>query len=209
MEPYNDIAATIYKLKSNNDWLRQRQGLALPALPPTTPEAHRYFFSNIQKFSTLAANSGKGRIDYESFAKEWNRSADGKTRFYITTEVLATYGRTWEKTNNTRASKELISEQLEHIHQSQKIFAAPQASFPTFLTGSSTAVHPQQGVIDLDQVQRIPTSLSVELSISRPSVSSSNIMANATCTSVAGNTRDSPEAAIPGSDQDAIDKPLM
>ena len=39
MEPYNEDAAVKYnKLSSNENWLRKRQGLALPALPPTTPE---------------------------------------------------------------------------------------------------------------------------------------------------------------------------
>ena len=72
MEPYSDTAAATYKLKSNDDWLRCQQGLALPALPPPTPEAHQYFFTKIQEFSILASNSGKGRIDYQLFAQEWN-----------------------------------------------------------------------------------------------------------------------------------------
>ena len=209
MEPYSDTAATTYKLKSNDDWLRRRQGLALPALPPTTPEACQYFFSKIQEFSTLASNSGKGRIDYQLFAQEWNQSADGRTWFYITTDVLSAYAKTWEKTNNVKASKELISDKLDQIHQSRDIFAAPQSPFPNFLTGSSTAVHPQQGVIDLDQTQPIPPSISTMLSISHPSISLLENMNNAVTTSFGNTSRNSPQAAVPDCSQDTMNKLLV
>jgi hypothetical protein len=106
MEPYSTHAAATYKLHSNDDWLRRRQGLALPALPPTTTEARQYFFTKIREFSTLASDAGKSKIEYGKFAQEWNRSADGITRFYITTEVLSAYAKTWEKINNIWASKE-------------------------------------------------------------------------------------------------------
>ena len=169
MEPYSEHAATTYKLKPNNDWLICQQGLALPAIPPTTPEARQYFFSKICDFTTLANTSGKKGIDYESFAQEWNQSADGKAHFYITTEVLAAYAKTWEKTNNVQASKELISGKMVSIYRSREIFAAPQTPFLAFLTGSSNSVHPRFGVVELDQTRSIPPSLSVELAISRPS----------------------------------------
>jgi hypothetical protein len=170
MEPYNEHAAITYKLSSNDDWLRRRQGLALPALPPTTSEARQYFFSTIRTFTTLASTTGKQKIDYELFAQEWNRSADGTTRFYITTEVLRAYAKTWEKTNNVRASEELISDKLEGIQRSKEIFAAPHSEFPPYLIGSAHLVHPRQGVIDLDQVQNVPSSLSTQLAISRPAL---------------------------------------
>jgi hypothetical protein len=171
MESYSEHAATTYKLSSNNDWLRQRQALALPVLPPTTSEARQYFFSSIRKFSSYIDTTHKGNINYEAFAQEWNRSADGTTHFYITTEVLRAYAKIWEKINNIQASKELISDKLELIRQSGEIFAASHSAFPQFLTGSSHFIHPSQGVIDLDQVQSIPPSLSTELAISRPSMS--------------------------------------
>jgi len=170
MEPYDEYAASTYKLGSNDDWLRCCQNLALPTLPPTTPEARQYFFSRIQEFTTLANVSGKGRVDYASFAKEWNRSADGKTCFYITTKVLSAYAKTWEKVNNIQASKELIASGMESIHQSRDIFAAPQSAFPTYLTGSSAAIHPHQGVLGLDQASLIPPSLNTEMSLSHPSL---------------------------------------
>jgi hypothetical protein len=47
MEPYSDAAAQLFKLNSSDDWLQKWQGLALPALPPTTLEACRYFVSKI------------------------------------------------------------------------------------------------------------------------------------------------------------------
>ncbi|KAG6825607.1 hypothetical protein H0H87_009081 [Tephrocybe sp. NHM501043] len=85
----------------------------MPVLPPTTPEARKYFFSQAPRFAAIASSQGKMKIDYEAFAQEWNRSADGKERFYITTEVLAGYAKTWEKVNNIRASQELIADKLD------------------------------------------------------------------------------------------------
>jgi hypothetical protein len=85
MEPYNEDAAVKYnKINSNEDWLRKRQGLALPALPPTTPEARKYFFYKVRHFAALASENGLGKINYEAFAQEWNQSADGVVRFYVT-----------------------------------------------------------------------------------------------------------------------------
>jgi hypothetical protein len=160
MAPFSNNAAETYKLKANDDWLRRRQGLALPVLPPTTPEARQYFFSKIRELSRA------GKINFQNFASQWNESADGKTRFYVTTEILAAYSKTWEKANNARASKELIFDKLQIIQQSQKIFAAPEVPFPTFLTAPSSATNPREGVLDLHAVDSIPQSLSVEPSIS-------------------------------------------
>ena len=55
MEPYGAAASAQYPLNSADDWLRKRQGLALPVLPPTTPEARKYFFSKIREFSEAAS----------------------------------------------------------------------------------------------------------------------------------------------------------
>jgi hypothetical protein len=170
MEPFSEKATETYKLKPNDDWLRRRQGLALPALPPTTSEARQYFFSKIRDFARLSSSSGRKSIDYEKFAQEWNESADGKARFYITTEVLSAYAKTWEKTSNIHASKELISDKINLIQQSAEVFAASDTAFPVFLTGASSSTHPCEGVVDLDQIQSIPPSLSTELAISRPSI---------------------------------------
>ena len=74
--------------------------------------------------------------------------------------------------NNIKASKELISDKLEIIQKSHEIFAAPHSAFPTFLIGSSSSAHPRQGVIDLDEGQSIPLSLSTELAISHPPIPS-------------------------------------
>jgi len=59
--------------------------------------------------------SQESQIDYEKFACEWNSSADGKDRFYVTTEVLTAYAKTWEKNSNIRASQDLISNQLDMV----------------------------------------------------------------------------------------------
>jgi hypothetical protein len=165
MEPYSEQSTILFKLNSSDDWLRKRQGLA-PAIPPTTLEAHHYFFNKIQFFTTLASSNGKGKIDFEAFAQEWNQSADGKDRFYITTEVLCAYAKSWEKTNNIHASQELISNKINMIEKTGKIFAAPHQPFPTFLTAVPTSIQPSQGVTDLENF--VPSSLSIDIAPSRP-----------------------------------------
>ncbi|KAG6825372.1 hypothetical protein H0H92_003927, partial [Tricholoma furcatifolium] len=173
MEPYSKEAASKFnKLNANDDWLRRRQGLALPALPPTTLEARKYFFSKIAEFAARASADGKTRIDWVAFAVEWNHSADGVTRFYITAEVLAAYAKTWEKANNIRATQELISDQLDDLSKTRSIFAAPHIPMPSFLTSSPVSVQPSQGVIDIipDDHAAIPASLTIQLPLSHPSV---------------------------------------
>lgn len=173
MEPYNEDAAVKYnKLSSNENWLRKRQGLALPALPPTTPEARKYFFFKIRHFAALASENGHGKINFEAFAQEWNQSADGIVRFYVTAEVLSAYAKSWEKTSNIHASQELIKGKIDGIQQTRNVFAATLQPFPTFLTATPVSVHPCQGVIDVMEVPsaNIPASISTELAISHPVV---------------------------------------
>ncbi|KAK7001165.1 hypothetical protein R3P38DRAFT_2559415, partial [Favolaschia claudopus] len=108
--PYN--LNFILKVHANNDWLRRRQG-ALPIVPPTTAEARKYYFVNVSDFVLEASASGKRRINYDSFACRSNGTADGKTRFYTTADLLTTFAKSWEKTNNARDSQELISAQVD------------------------------------------------------------------------------------------------
>ena len=179
MEPYSDEAEARYKLSSGDSWLRKWQGLALPVLPPTTPEARKFFFSKIREFAAIASESGKSKINFEAFAREWNQSANGKGRFYVTTEVLSAYSKTWEKSTNIRASQELISDKLEVIQQSANIFAAKSLPFPTYLTGIPTSTHPREGVIEIESSENpqtfetpVPHSLSIDLALSRPQLPS-------------------------------------
>ena len=165
-----EVASSFPRLNANDHWLRKRQGLALPVLPPTTQEARRFFFSKIQEYADVATSHGKSKINFESFAQEWNRSADGKERFYVTTEVLSAYAKTWEKTSNIRASQEIISDQLKVIKKSRTIFGAESKEFPSFLTSTPAASHPSQGVIELDPGQPVPMSISTELALSHPSI---------------------------------------
>jgi hypothetical protein len=168
MEPYSNQAAVLFKLNSSDDWLQKRQGLALPALPPTTLEARRYFFSKMPVFASLASSNGKGKIDYEAFAQEWNWSANGKDRFYITMDVLAAYAKSWEKTSNIRASQELVSDKMKTIQKTSEIFAALHQPFPSFLTAVPTSVQPSQGIVDLEGF--VPPSLSIDLPQSLPCI---------------------------------------
>ncbi|KAG6888414.1 hypothetical protein C0992_008530 [Termitomyces sp. T32_za158] len=122
MEPYSEHAATVFcKLSASDDWLHRCQGLALPVLPPTTLPAQQYFFSQICDFAAADSADGKKHIDWEAFACQWNQTADGKDRVYITAEVLAAYGKTWDKANNIRASQELISGELDDIQRTKEV----------------------------------------------------------------------------------------
>ncbi|KAG6818630.1 hypothetical protein H0H93_003334 [Arthromyces matolae] len=174
MESYSEAVIAKYnlnkKLNTSDDWLRRRQGLALPALPPTTLEARKYFFSKVPSFTDRATAEGKSRIDWVAFAVEWNRTADGEERVYITADVLAAYAKTWENSNNIRASQELISKKLEGIQKSTEIMAAPCIPFPSFMTTNPVSIQPSQGLNELspDPVDQsaAPPSLTVALSVS-------------------------------------------
>ncbi|KAJ6558917.1 hypothetical protein B0H10DRAFT_1967203 [Mycena sp. CBHHK59/15] len=156
MEPYDENNAKKFKLNSNNDWLRRRQGLALPILPPTTPEGRKYFFSKIGDFA-------------------WNGMADGKTRFYVTADVLAAYSKSWDKTNNSRASQELIEAKMDLVRQTGKIFQSSNAPFPASLIGVASTSQPQRGVIETSPDDpSLPSSISVELVVSRPRITPSH-----------------------------------
>ncbi|KAF5379066.1 hypothetical protein D9615_005940 [Tricholomella constricta] len=152
---------------SSDHWLRQRQGLALPALPPTTPEARKYFFSQVRHFAALASANGKSRINYELFAREWNQTADGKSRFYVTTDVLMAYAKTWDKSTNIRASKELITNKISVIDKTRNVFAAPDIPFPSFITTTATSTQPSQGVLDIDPTGDEPVSASLTVSLAQ------------------------------------------
>ena len=171
MKPFSSDAVTAYagKINSSDDWLRRRQGVALPVLPPTTPEARQYFFTQIRHFAAIASENGKGKINFERFAFEWNQSADGKNRVYVMTEVLSAYARTWEKASNARASQEIISDQIQEVQQSYEIFAAANNAFPDLITDMGDLLAPNQGVLDMQELPaaQIPASVSIEPTISR------------------------------------------
>ena len=180
MEPYSKEVETRYKLSLGDSWLRKRQGLALPVLPPTTPEAWKlFFFSQIREFAAITSESGKSKINFEAFAQEWNQSANGEDRFYVTTKVLSAYSKTWEKCTNIRASQELISDQLEVAQKMANVFTAEAHPFPTYLTGIPTSTHPREGVVEFESSENpqisatpVPDSLSIDLALSRPQLPS-------------------------------------
>ena len=74
-----------------------KEGLALPGITPTTSKAHQYFFVKIHEYDAAANASGHEKPDYEAFAREQNQSANRKNRYYVTTEVLSAYAKTWNK----------------------------------------------------------------------------------------------------------------
>ena len=119
----------------------------------------------------LASSQGKGKVDYEAFAREWNRSADGKHRYYITTELLAAYSKSWEKNSNIRASQEMIVDKLQMVSHSTQVFSAPTRPFPSYLTASPHSTQPSQGVFEIGDALDLPASISTNLALSRPSLS--------------------------------------
>ena len=180
MEPYGTTATAQYPLNLADDWLRKRQGLALPVLPPTTPEARKYFFSKIQEFSEAASANNKKTVNFEAFAQEWNRTADGEERFYVTVEVLSSYAKSWEKMSNVHASQELISQQMKTLVHSSEIFAATEEEFPNFLTSNPTQIQPSRGVIELHDSTRIPESLSTAPALSCAPIPEMQLLGNPT-----------------------------
>ena len=162
MELYSVAATEQYLLNRSDDWLWKRQGLALPVLPPTIAEACKYFFSKIHEFSVAASTDGKRKVNFESFVKEWNCTADGKEQFYVTVEILSAYAKSWEKLSNIRALQELIVDQMQSIAMLKKIFLAEEQPFPAFMTSDPVQMQPSWGVLDL-QDYTIPSSLSVSL----------------------------------------------
>ncbi|KAK7002121.1 hypothetical protein R3P38DRAFT_3215931 [Favolaschia claudopus] len=174
MAPYDENAVERFKLNGNNDWLRRRQGVALPIVPPTTPEARKYYFANVGDFVVEASVSGKRKISHENFANRWNSTADGKTRFYVSADLLASFAKSWEKTNNARASQELISAKVDLARQTRQLFQeTSNLPFPSSLLGTATASHPQEGVIEFEpENPSLPDSISTELAISRPQIPS-------------------------------------
>jgi hypothetical protein len=144
MDAYSLEAARTYPLNQSDDWLRRRQGLALPVLPPTTFAARTFFFDRIRHFADEASSNGKQKIDFEKFAQEWNQTANGKDRFYVTVEVLSSYAKSWEKITNIRASEEMIAEQIMKIRESRQVFSAPNTTFPSYLMANATQMHPSK-----------------------------------------------------------------
>ncbi|KAJ2916235.1 hypothetical protein MD484_g4176, partial [Candolleomyces efflorescens] len=153
MEPHSkETCGNFPRLNASDDWLRSRQGLALPVVPPTTLSARKYFFTKLHSFSETAIASGKKKVDFEAFSREWNRTADGMERFYITPEVLSAYAKSWEKVSNIRASQELLNEQMVTSRLSTQILAAETQPFPPHLTASPVQPVPLDGLLDLNDL---------------------------------------------------------
>ncbi|KAK6988757.1 hypothetical protein R3P38DRAFT_2476908, partial [Favolaschia claudopus] len=121
-------------------------------------------------FVLEASASGKRKISNECFENRWNSTADGRTQFFITADILAAFAKSREKTNNARASQELISAKVDMARQTRQLFQDNNnLPFPSSLLGTATSSHPQEGVLEFDpQDPSLPTSISTELAISRP-----------------------------------------
>ncbi|KAJ7278111.1 hypothetical protein C8J57DRAFT_1221969 [Mycena rebaudengoi] len=113
---------------------------------------------------------GKRRINYNNFVKEWNHSAYGKTRYYVTLDVLTAYRKSWDKTNNARASQELITAQVDLVQQTGELFRAPTLPFLDSLKGVASAAQPTRGILDLMDSPIVPHSVDIELVGSHPLV---------------------------------------
>ncbi|KAJ7571933.1 hypothetical protein C8J56DRAFT_907139 [Mycena floridula] len=112
-----------------------------------------------------ASEEGKRGIDLQAFAKHWNESANGKDQFCATTEVLAIYAKSWEKSSNVHASEELIVPQLNTIIQeARRAFSAPNQPFP-YMTDHPINLQPSHGVLDLFE-SNVPPESSISMDIS-------------------------------------------
>jgi hypothetical protein len=147
MQPFNEQAAATFKISASNDWHWHWQGLALPALPPTTPEAWQYLKKRFIR-----------TLHQQQLMKSWNwirklllrigtSPPMGKNCFYITTEVLAPYAKTWKKIMSLCASWEMFQDKIDLIKQSHQIIAASGQQFPTFLTGNASEIQPLQSFV--------------------------------------------------------------
>ena len=103
----------------------------------------------IRKYAESASTHGRQSIDFEAFARDWNQTADGKDRFYVTAEVLSSYLKAWEKSSNIHATEGVMSAQLDKLHSSAHIFAASDQPFPAFLTSKPHQLQPSRGVVNL------------------------------------------------------------
>src|SRR5882762_3981684 len=106
-------------------------------------------------YTASATADGKLKLDYKTFAQDWNQSANGQDHFYVTTEVFASYAKTWEKVTNICASQEMISKDKILVEQCCQIFAVSEQQFPTFLTGNVSEMQPLQGLIKMDPEQHL------------------------------------------------------
>lgn len=171
MDSFNENSPLV--LNASDDWLRRRQGLALPVIPPTTPEARHFFFSEIAKYEN------KKQINFVAFSQDWNQLADGKSCFYITPEALIAYAKTWEKNTNIKALTDLISDALDVISQTLQVFAAANKPFPKYLTALPLSDQPQEGLLeditDTVESSTIPASISTSLAVLRPAINQSSI----------------------------------
>ncbi|KZT31662.1 hypothetical protein SISSUDRAFT_1038282, partial [Sistotremastrum suecicum HHB10207 ss-3] len=104
------------------------------------------FLYAIQDYVRDAANDQHHQVNYLQFARDWNTTADGSDRFYVTAEILAGYGKSWGKSNNIAASQEIMAAELKATARTQTAFQAENSQFPVFLQGHPTAPQPQQGV---------------------------------------------------------------
>ncbi|KAF8222870.1 hypothetical protein L208DRAFT_1412732 [Tricholoma matsutake] len=55
---------------------------------------------------------------------------------------------------------------MNMIEKTSKIFATPHQPFPAFLTSVPSSIQPSRGVMDLEEY--VPSSLSIDASLSRP-----------------------------------------
>ncbi|KAJ7825530.1 hypothetical protein B0H13DRAFT_1918616 [Mycena leptocephala] len=105
MASYSDEAASKFELNSSEDWLRQRQGVGLPILPPTTLDAR-----NLQLLQAVPVKNGLISTHLPDNGTDPQME---KPRQYVTGDVLSTYSKTWEKISNIRASQDLIAAKID------------------------------------------------------------------------------------------------
>lgn len=158
------------KIRADDDWMRKRQGLRLPIHSPSTQAAKQYWFTKIKQYAQAASQLGRSDIDKLAFVRDWNESADGIDRFYITVEIMEVTSKSWEKVNNIHASQELVANHLHVLDETRRVFKNG-ITFPGEIA-QTDPLHlptPTQGRLeDLPTPGPLPASISSQLSVSRP-----------------------------------------
>ncbi|KAL7410044.1 hypothetical protein BDY24DRAFT_444398 [Mrakia frigida] len=163
--PLPPVPSERKKQTASQDWLRQKQGVALAILPPTTLFAMRYFHKTQPSF-VVTGRGGKTSVNWVGFAQGWNETADGVERTYITPDMLMAYSKRFEKASNTRATLAKAPDDIRRIEEMRTALNNPEIPFPSSSSiPSSVQPTPSNGA---DSLADLPSSLSLDVPISRP-----------------------------------------
>lgn len=149
--------------KANLEWLRKKQDVAIPILPPTTELARKRFFKWIPEF--LSGQEGLGDI-YRQMAFKWNSEADGEEYFYVTADILKNYAKRWQTRQNATASEALAKDAMPNADLAIAQLRSATSQFPTgFIIAPDQNFAPTGGQVTATPEATSSTSASVSTCI--------------------------------------------